>query len=189
MIDDTAKADVFSRHFESVYTSNLQRCVVPSYHVDMSEAMPPVVLSVDGIRRLIENLDVKKSCGPDGISGHVFRGCSDVISRFLFLLYEASLAKSVLPQDWKAANVIPIFKSGDKRIVENYRPISLLCIASKLLEHIIYSNLIKHLERNSFFSPFQHGFRTGCSCVTQLVSFHHDLALAWEEKFQTDCIF
>lgn len=148
--DDLAKADLFNGYFATVFAST-RSPFVPAYQIDVAEGMPPIMLSIDGIRKLIECLDVKKSCGPDGISGHVLRGCSEVISRFLHLLYEASLTISVLPKDWKIANITPIFKTGDKCRVGNYRPVSLLCISSKLLEHIIYSNIVKHLDRNNFF--------------------------------------
>ena len=51
-----------------------------------------------------------------------------------------------MPDDWKEANVAPIFKKGDKHKPSNYRPVSLTCITSKIMEHIIVSNLMKHLE-------------------------------------------
>ena len=75
----------------------------------------------------------------------------------------------MLPFDGKTHIIIPVFKSGNKNQVNNYRPISLLCITSKVLEHLIYNKLIDHVI--NFISPFQFGFLRGRSCMQQLLMF------------------
>lgn len=87
------------------------------------------------------------------------------------------------------ANVVPIHKSGAKNCVENYRPISLTCICCKLMEHVIYSNLIAHLNVEKFLIRDQHGFRTGASCNTVLVDVFHFLAGAIDARDEVDCLF
>ncbi|XP_076452206.1 uncharacterized protein LOC143287853 [Babylonia areolata] len=64
------------------------------------------------------------------------------------LLYCISYSSGTLPQDWKQANITPIFKKGEKYKAANYRPISLTCIACKLMEHIITSHIMSHFENN-----------------------------------------
>lgn len=66
---------------------------------------------------------------------------------------------------------------------------SLTSIPCKLLEHVIYSNLVSFLESNSFFSPCQHGFRKHFSCEMQLRCFTNDLFRAFDDNFITDHIF
>jgi len=56
-------------------------------------------------------------------------------------IFQASMQQCTLPADWKEANVVPLFKKGDRSIASNYRPVSLTCICSKLLEHIVYSHI------------------------------------------------
>lgn len=85
--------------------------------------------------------------------------------------------------------IIPIHKAGDKHCPLNYRPISLTSIPCKILEHIIYSQLVKFLESNNFFSAAQHGFRKFFSCETQLLTFSHDLHLILDRSSRADCIF
>ena len=80
-----------------------------------------------------------------------------------------------VPDDWRQANVAPIFKKGEKYDAANYRPVSLTCICCKTLEHIIVSNINKHLAFESILADCQHGFRSQRSCETQLVQFFHDL--------------
>ena len=57
-----------------------------------------------------------------------------------------SLAQGAVPDDWRQANVAPVFKKGEKYDAANYRPVSLTCICCKTLEHIIVSNINKHLK-------------------------------------------
>lgn len=80
-------------------------------------------------------------------------------------------------------------KSGDRHSPNNYRPVSLTSICCKIMEHVIYSHIIKFLESNSFFTKFQHGFRKSFSCETQLISFTHDLHTVLDRGSITDCIF
>ena len=86
-----------------------------------------------------------------------------------------TLAQGTVPDDWRQANVAPIFKKGEKYDAANYRPVSLTCICCKTLEHIIVSNINKHLAFESILADCQHGFRSQRSCETQLVQFFHDM--------------
>ena len=89
-----------------------------------------------------------------------------------------SLTQGTVPDDWRQANVAPVFKKGKKCNVANYRPVSLTCICCKTLEHIV-SNINKHLAfesiHESILADCQHGFRSQRSCETQLVQFYHDM--------------
>ena len=76
-----------------------------------------------------------------------------------------------VPDDWRKALVTPIFKNRDKDCVANNRPISLTCICSKLLEHIITKNIITHLEHHNFLFPLQQGFCELRSHESQLIEF------------------
>ena len=104
------------------------------------------------------------------------------------VLYRATLEQSCLPTEWENANVVPIFKKNDRSCSLNYRPVSLTNICCKLLEHIIYSNIFEHLHKYNILCSHQHGFRTGHSCETQLLTILDDLAYNLNSGFQTDLI-
>ena len=112
---------------------------------------------------------------PDGLSARVLKECSSEIAPILALIYNETLAQGTVPDDWRQANVAPIFKKGEKYDAANYRPVSLTCICCKTLEHIIVSNINKHLAFESILADCQHGFRSQRSCETKLVQFFHDL--------------
>ena len=93
----------------------------------------------------------------------------------MLLSYNESLAQGAVPDDWRQANIAPVFKKGEKYDAANYRPVSLTCICCKTLEHIIVSNINKHLGLESILADCQHGFRSQRFCKIQLVQFYHDL--------------
>ena len=89
---------------------------------------------------------------------------------------------------WNDANVCPLFKKGDKTIASNYRPISLTCILCKVLEYIVASNLVTHLDSHNLLYDLQHGFRAKRSCETQLVMLVEDMSRNAMQGRQTDLI-
>ena len=86
-----------------------------------------------------------------------------------------SLSRDEVPSDWRQANVIPVFEKGGKYLANNYKSVSLTCICCKVLEHIVVSNMVKHLEIHDILVDCQHGFRAKRSCETQLISLTHEL--------------
>lgn len=84
-------------------------------------------------------------------------------------LFNISLKSGSVPTEWKRAHITPLFKKGNKKLAENYRPVSLTPTVCKLMESIIKRKLMLHMESNNLFSVHQHGFRGGHSCVTQLL--------------------
>ena len=80
----------------------------------------------------------------------------------------------------------PIYKKGDRNLPENYRPISLTCVCCKLLEHIICTHIIHHLDTQNILSKLQHGFRSRHSCVSQLTITMHDLLKHRDKRTQVD---
>ena len=94
----------------------------------------------------------------------------------------------MVPADWRDADVVPLFKKGDKTKAVNYRPVSLTSISCKLLEHIIHSNVMGHLDRFRFLNNSQHGFRQKRSCETQLITTTSDFVDCLNRKGQIDAI-
>jgi hypothetical protein len=79
-----------------------------------------------------------------------------------------------------------IFKKGDKHLPENYRPVSLTSVTSKILEHNICRHLFKHLEKNKILTNLNHGFRSGYSCETQLLTTINDFLQEHDKGHQLD---
>ena len=129
---------------------------------------------------LIRNLDPNNATGVDGISGQMLLLCDDSIILPLNIIFKNKLLTSTYPDQWKLANVNPIFKKGDKQLIKNYRPISLLPIRSKIFEKIIFKNLYSYLNTNNHLTTNQSGFRSGDSTTNQLLYIVHEIHQALE---------
>ena len=101
-------------------------------------------------------------------------------------IFNQSLNFGTVPNDWRHANVTPIYKKGDRSKPENYRPINLTCIASKVMKHIVTSHIMKFVEGNNLLYPKQHGFRAKLSCVKQLVELVADISMEMDNGKEVD---
>ena len=93
------------------------------------------------------------------------------------------------PKDWTLANVVPVYKKGDRHFAGNYRPISLTSIVVKVMERIICKQLTAALEQSARLSNTQFGFRANRSMVSLLLSAIHDWSLCLELRSSVHCIF
>ena len=103
--------------------------------------MSEIIIDINGVHKQLATLKVNKATGPDGISPRVLRELADVLAKPLTTLFQSSLDKGKVPMDWKMASVCPVYKKGEKYLAESYRPVSLTCVTSKIMEHILTSQL------------------------------------------------
>ena len=152
--------------------------------------MPEITVTINGVTKLLEKLNPYKASGPEMVSARFLKEVATEISPTLTLPFNASILQSIIPTDWKEALINPIYKKGknDRGIAENYCPISLTSVTCKLLEHIVHSNIFKHLEANKILSETQHGFRKRRGCDTQLVMVVNDFAKNLNYSQQLDTI-
>ena len=146
----------------------------------------PLNITEDGVLKLLQKLNSSKAGGPDEIPGRFLKETAVSSAPFLTHLYRKSLETSEVPSAWRKQWVSPIYKKGLRSDPANYRPVSLTCITSKLMEHVVCKHVRKHLDIHNILSPFQHGFRAKHSCETQLLSTTHDIASIHDEGLQTD---
>ena len=86
------------------------------------------------VTQALENLDPNKACGADNISGRILKETAREIAPSFCRLFNSTLILGVFPAAWKRANITPIFKQEDPSLPSNFRPISLLCVTSKIFE-------------------------------------------------------
>ena len=125
--------------------------------------------------------------GIDNIPPKVFRFSAFALPSPVYHLFMLSLSQGILPLEWKIHKIIPIFKSGERNSVKNYRPISLLCCLSKVLEQIIYKKVIGFIS--PLISPLQFGFLRGRSTLHQLLIFFQSVFHHLDNKLQVDAIY
>ncbi|UYV81538.1 hypothetical protein LAZ67_20001475 [Cordylochernes scorpioides] len=131
----------------------------------------------------LENTDLKKTPGPDGIHGQMISNLGKNGKEKLLDIFNNSWKTGKLPQDWKTATIIPI-KKLDKSADDpkNYRPISLTSICCKLMEKIILRRLTYHLDTRNLLPKEQYGFRKGHGTIDQLLFFTQKVKDAQNRK-------
>jgi hypothetical protein len=185
--DSLAKAKILLNQFCSVFTRN-NGAKPPQMRSTPSPLIDDLVIREEGVGKLLRNLNASKASGPDGIPSKVLKNCADVLAAPLTTIFNCSLKSGSLPSDWLKANVSCIFKKGDRNKAENYRPVSLTSVACKLLEHCICRHIKTHLEKHSILTDKNHGFRSGFSCETQLLTTMNDLQKNNNAGVQSDII-
>ena len=132
-------------------------------------------------------MDITKATGPDGIPSRLLKETAWQIGPSLTQLFNKSLNLGKIPNEWKLSNIVPIHKKAKKEYMENYRPISILCIISKVWERCILRNIRDHFT--NFIDKNQHGFIQGKSCTTQLLEVLDQIGSFLDSNNQTDIIY
>lgn len=182
------KAELLNEYFCSVFTKENTDSMPSLCTPAVCHSIPNLDISEQGVKKLLDELQVNKSSGPDGISPYVLKMCSTAIAPLFTTIYRKSINTGQLPQDWHTAVVTPIYKKGSPTDPGNYRPVSLTSIPCKLLEHIIHHHVMDYLDRYQLMTNVQHGFRKNHSCETQLAITTNDLARSLDCKAQTDVV-
>ena len=167
---DNEIVDLLNAHFSSVFQEDNGR----NNEITIKENnkfFNNIDISREEIKQLILKSDSNKSMGPDNIHIRVLKEGIDNFSEALAMLYSKSIVSGEIPDDWKEANVTALFKKGEKSDPENYRPISLTSVVSKLLEKLIKKSLVLYLENNNLLNESQHGYRNHRSCLTNLLEY------------------
>ena len=188
--DPIDKTNILNRQYKSIYTCE-DTSTIPKSLGQPYESMEEIIVTEEGIRKLLRKLNPNKACGPDLmetfcsnflVSGRSFRlGFTFVYMFYTFkFLPQLKIGRSLsLKGDYVShipSSLFPGFKAS------NYRPMSLTSLCCKVQEHITSSNILRHLDDNSILTDCQHGFGARRSCET------HELAEFNDKRRQMDLI-
>ena len=151
---DLSRANLFNQYFHSVFTQ-------PSSFIDcintntLSSEIDTLIFSEEEVYCALIQLDPNKATGIDTISPRILKHCASSLTHPLCHLYNLSLSTGSIPQEWKVHLIVPVHKSADHASVKNYRPISLLCNVSKVLESLVYNRIINRVLNNVTTCQFE----------------------------------
>ena len=126
------------------------------------------LLTSDKVMKYLNNLDIRKSTGTDGIGSRFLRMASPIIAESLTFICNLSIKTGSFPDKWKEAKVKPLHKGESANDPNNFRPISILPVLSKLFEKHVHESLMNYLEKYKLLYDNQSGFRPNHSCETAL---------------------
>lgn len=172
----------FADFFKSVYVPTTVSSCPVSFYPDR-----PIKINNNIILDLINRLELKKGAGPDRIPPIFIKSCKENLVYPLRIIYESSLKNGIFPEKWKISHIIPIFKSGQKNDVANYRPISKICIFAKIFEKIIYTDIMSTVK--TVIIDQQHGFFPGRSLETNLMCYSQNICSLMDRGVQVDSVY
>jgi Reverse transcriptase (RNA-dependent DNA polymerase)/Endonuclease-reverse transcriptase len=179
-------AELFATFFESVYVDD-----DGGGHVDTSNRIncgfSTLNFTMNDIETAIDGLDGSKGPGDDGIPPNFIKHCVNGLKTPLLHIFNLSLSKGIFPNKWKKSFLIPIFKSGKRDEVGNYRGVAILSCFAKIFEVLTYSHIFFAVK--SSLPTNQHGFVSGRSTVTNLIEFTSFILNSMESGFQIDSIY
>ena len=184
--DVLERANVFNSCFSNKF-SDPHRGALPEAPVLNAPGLASFEVPPGRVAQLLRDLNPHKACGPDGISARIMRECAEELAVPLEIICCLSVRSGVFPSSWKRANVIPVHKKGSKKLPENYRPVSLLTISSKILEKVVCESLLRACL--PALPSSQHGFLPNRSCLTNLACFTDHCWTSLAKGLQTDAVY
>ena len=180
--NDDEKAKLFNDYFASVgvVDNNVFPVCDSVLHDDC--VLDTVEFNAPNTLAAMHKLKSNLSSGPDGLPPLLFKRLRYCLAEPLALMFSQLFSVSAVPPDWKRGVITPVFKKGVAGNVSNYRPISLTCVPSKIMERIIASQMYAHFKANGIIHSAQHGFCKGRSTCTNLLESFNDWTLSLQYK-------
>ena len=132
-------------------------------------------VTVQEVNKHLKNLKRNKAVGLDNLPPGFLKDTANIIAEPLMHVINQSLSSGIIPNDFKVGRVVPLFKSGSSSNIDNFRPISVLPLVSKILEKCVYDQVVLHLESNHLLSSQQFGFRKNISTELAATYFIDDV--------------
>ena len=136
----------------------------------------------DVIRTIILKMKNSSSCGLDNINSYILKLAVDELVPVITHLVNLSIMHRKFPTRWKISKIIPLHKKDETILPKNYRPVSLLCITSKILEKAVFLQMFEYFEENSLIHPSHHAYRPLHSTTTALIEMIDNWAEAYENE-------
>ena len=187
--DEKQICDILNTFFGSVFTRESVDTIPHFEDLHGPHTIESLEITPQMIKDEINKLKPSTSAGPGGYSNRFLKDYKEELAEPLSIVFKELLTSNAVPDKWKLAHVVPIFKKGSKGDPGNYRPVSLTCVVGKLFERLIKTAICQHLEDNDLLTSAQHGFRAGRSCTTNLLEFLEKVTSSIDEGIPYDIIY
>ena len=177
-------SDSFNQHFATIAEKITD--TIPPSEVNFKSFLPTPTekkftlpsISSNTIIDVLKWLENKNSKDHLGLSVSFLKKFAHEIALPLAHIYNLTFSTGIIPKQFKLSRTVPVFKSGDSEDMNNYRPIGLICVFSKIMEKIVCNHLSTYLESNDLLYSHQFGFRKKHSTVHPMIHFLNEVASA-----------
>ena len=161
--------NAFERVFSNKYCPSSDLSVNDIHSNLPSFKLIPV--SEEELLKKMSTFPIKNTAGEDQIPSFLIHDTRFALIKPFVVIINKGISSSTFPVRWKRARIIPIHKKNEQSQLKNYRPIAILSNFAKIFEQVIYKSIFNNIQ--SYISPYQHGFISGRSTVTNLVTYNH----------------
>lgn len=182
----TESCNLFATYFKSTFSMQWTDFILEGLD-DLSDLSFDSVITESEIVSALNSVSDSVSIGVDNFPQIIAKKCGVSLIKPLLVLFNQSVSNGLVPKVWKKSFITPIFKSGDKNCVENYRPISILGTFAKILDCIICSKLTFSLVSKVILE--QHGFVEGKSTLSNLLIYSDFVSTSLNSGFQVDTVY
>ena len=186
-------ADLLQQQFSSVFSDpncpDVEDPVFPPPEIGKPFRFQEFVLNEEDIISAIAKIPSDSASGPDGIPAILLKNCAEELAYPIKLIWSESFHLGIVPQFYKDTCITPLFKKGDRARAVNYRPVALTSHVIKIYERILRNAMVEFIEENQILCDNQHDFRSGRSCLTQLLSHIDDIVQGLASGVDTDAIY
>ena len=203
---DKETTEELNKYFSSVFTNDIDdRTLSFNYFVRnfMNEDVPEpmdlpyeegsklqnINITDSQVEDLLKKIDPNKSGGDDKIHPMILKECAEQLGKPLQKIFQCSVNSGIFPDSWKTATITPLYKSEERDLPGNYRPISITSQVGKILEKIVRREMLAFITSKDLLSPHQHGFCGGKSCMTNLLETLEDITASVDAGIPVDEIF
>ena len=183
---DLDKANLFNKFFFSIYSQRTSQPLFPGLS-HSHPSLSSINITTSEVFDALISLDPSKAMGIDRIGPKVLKMCATALCTPVHHLFSVSLSTGHLPNEWRTHLITPIFKAGDRSSIKNYRPISLLCTISKVLERLVFNRVAEFLADHMSVSQF--GFLKGRSSQQQLLIMLSEVHANTQGKRCSDIVY
>ena len=182
------KSNVLNEYFCMQSTVDDSHATLPPIEIP-EHSLDNIVISSQDVEDVLRLLDTSKASGPDLISPKLLKEGAPVLSPHFCKLFNKSIDECSFPSEWKLANIIPVYKKGDRTEASNYRPISLLSCVGKVFEKCVFKHLYNFLRTSDVITRVQSGFTPGDSAVYQLIDLYDTFCRALDDGKEVRVVF
>ena len=184
-------AEILSQQYTKVFSKPSDDPSVPSTsdQSHLKSTLSNMEINEKDFDEAIDELSSTAAAGPDGFPAMLLKKCKSKFLQPLTIIWRQSLKEGSVPAKLKRSLITPVHKGESKSIAANYRPIALTSHLIKLFEKVIRKQMIKHMNENELFNASQHGFRTGRSCLSQLLEQYDTVLSIIDDEANADVVY
>ena len=179
-------AELLSKQYSSVFSKPTSVNDPPT---EAATKLSDIQFTKDDMESVIDELSCTAAAGMDGFPAILLKKCKAQLALPLTLFWRSCLDDGYIPLRLKKSIITPIHKGESRAATVNYRPIALTSHLIKLFEKILRRHIVKFMDENNLFNANQHGFRSGRSCLSQLLEHFDQILDLLEEGGNVDVIY